>query len=231
MKVLGICGSPRRREVSTTCHVVEEVLAASGLDGELIELGPLSFSGCVACLGCAPDNVCRVKDDLAPLRAKLLAADAYVIGSPNYYSGMTSLTHAFLERWFQFRHRGAKHLWGKVAVAVGVGSQGGDPVVEQIEKFMSYNFIKTVAKVSVAGNPCCFQCGFGNECEIGVPAMTGMACPDPAHLPMPWTSAETLASAREAGQALGDLLRHGYDRSLMAMEMQELLAARFQETV
>jgi multimeric flavodoxin WrbA len=231
MKILGICGSPRRRELSTTRHVVEAILGASGVDHELVELGRLSFSGCVACLACAPDNVCRVNDDLAPLREKILAADAYVIGSPNYYSGMTSLTHAFLERWFQFRHRGAKHLWGKVAVAVGVGSMGGEAVVEQIEKFMAYNFIKTVAKVSVAGNPCCFQCGYGHECEIGVPAMTGIPCPDPARLPTPWASPEVVASARDAGQALGDLLRGGYDRRLMAMEMQEALAERFQETV
>jgi hypothetical protein len=204
---------------------------ASGLDHELVSLGSLKFSGCVACLACAADNVCRVKDGLEPLRAKILAADAYVIGSPNYYSGMTALTHAFLERWFQFRHRGATHLWGKVAVAVGVGSLGGDPVVDQIEKFMSYNFIKTVAKVSVPGNPCCFQCGFGSECEIGVPAMTGMACPDPAHLPTPWTSPEALRLAREAGETLGEVLRDGYDRSLVAMEMQELLAEKFRETV
>ena len=231
MKILGICGSPRKNNLSTTCQVIEHILAASEIEHEIVSLGQLNYSGCVACLACAPDNVCRVKDDLEPLHAKILEADAYVIGSPNYYSGMTSLTHAFLERWFQFRHRGAKHLWGKVAVAVGVGSMGGDPVIDQIEKFMSYNFIKTIATVSVSGNPCCFQCGFGNDCEVGVPAMTGMACPDPAHLPSPGKSPEVLGMAREAGKQLGDLLRHGYDRSLMPMEMQELLTEKFKETV
>ena len=38
-------------------------------------------------------------------REKILAADAYVIGAPNFFSTLNATTHAFLERWYQFRHR------------------------------------------------------------------------------------------------------------------------------
>ena len=106
MKILGISGSPRKDETSGTCKLVRTVLQESGCEHELISLRGKTIHGCIACLRCVKDNVCKVEDDLFALRDKILEADAYVIGAPNYYSGMNATTHAFLERWFQFRHQG-----------------------------------------------------------------------------------------------------------------------------
>ncbi|MBW1981157.1 MAG: flavodoxin family protein [Deltaproteobacteria bacterium] len=80
-----------------------------------------NIAGCITRLGSVKDNVCKVEDDLQPLREKIVAADAYVLGAPNYCSGLNAHTHAFLERWFQFRHQEGNLLWGKLGVAVGVG--------------------------------------------------------------------------------------------------------------
>jgi multimeric flavodoxin WrbA len=75
------------------------------VDYELVSLRKKTISGCIACLGCVKDNVCKVEDDLTPLREKIVEADAYVFGAPNYYSTLNAATHALLERWFQFRHQ------------------------------------------------------------------------------------------------------------------------------
>ena len=102
MKILGISGSPRKDGTSGVFTLVKTVLENTGLEYELISLRGKKIGGCIACLGCAKDNICKVKDDMTDLRDKIGSADAYVIGAPNYYSMLNGLTHAFLERWFQF---------------------------------------------------------------------------------------------------------------------------------
>ena len=117
MKILGISGSPRKESQSGVYKLVQTVLENTGVDYELISLRKKTITGCIACLGCVKDNVCKVEDDLTPLREKIVAADAYVFGSPNYYATLNATTHALLERWFQFRHQTGNLLWGKLAVA------------------------------------------------------------------------------------------------------------------
>ena len=83
MKVLGISGSPRKSH--TTEGLVKTILDATGLETELISLHDMTINGCICCLGCVEDNVCKVRDDYTPLMYKVLDADAIVIGAPNYF--------------------------------------------------------------------------------------------------------------------------------------------------
>ncbi len=231
MKILGICGSPRSKKLSACYKILEHTLEATGMEYEIVRLGKLNYTGCIACLGCVSDNVCRLHDDLRDLRNKIIEADAYVIASPNYYSGMSAFTRAFLERWFQFRHRGNDTTWGKLAVAIGVGSMSGEPVLDEIEKMLMYNFVKIVAKISLEGNPSCFYCGYGNNCEVGVPKLAGISCPPPDKIPSILDDPANREAAENAGRLLAKSLREGYDRRLTSLEMQERLSERFQESV
>ena len=69
MKILGISGSPRKEDQSGTYTLVKTVLENSGCDYELISLRGKRIAGCIACLGCVKDNVCKVDDDMAALLA------------------------------------------------------------------------------------------------------------------------------------------------------------------
>lgn len=233
MKILGICGSPRKEKASGTARLVQTVLAASGFDYEYIPLRGKNIAGCIACLGCVKDNICKVEDDLAPLRDKIVEADAYVIGAPNYYTGLNVLTHALLERWFQFRHQTGNLLWGKLAVAVGVGGSMGQAPADDIEKFLAYNFIDTVAKVSGQGAASCFSCGYGETCAVGIPRMllgegvkiTPDVIPDVGKQP------GVMQAAVNAGKLLGERLRHGHDRQAVTQKMMQVMMAKFGESV
>ena len=166
MKILGIAGSPRKGETSE--HLVKTVLdGADGAETELVSLAGKTIGPCIACLGCVEDNVCVLKDDMAPLRDKIVEADAYVIGGANYYSMLNGLVHSFLERFYQFRHQEGKAVSGKIGAAVGVGGSNGDPVVDNIRNFFEYNQIDCVGGVSAQGPACCFKCGYGEECKVG----------------------------------------------------------------
>ena len=229
MKILGISGSPRKESQSGVYKLVQTVLENTGLAYELVSLRGKAISGCIACLGCVKDNVCKVEDDLTPLREKIVAADAYVFGAPNYYSTLNAATHALLERWFQFRHQTGNTLWGKLAVAVGVGGTSGRFPADELEKLFLYNFVETVAKVTGQGAASCYSCGHGETCQVGIPLMlhgqglkiTPDMVPDVAKQP------KVMAAAVEAGKLLGRRLKNGHDREVVTQNMQKKMMAMF----
>ena len=232
MKILGISGSPRKDETSGTYKLVRTVLQESGCEHELISLRGKTIHGCIACLRCVKDNVCKVEDDLFAVRDKILEADAYVIGAPNYYSAMNATTHAFLERWFQFRHQEGDALWGKLAVAVGVGGTMGHFPANEIQKFLLYNFIETVAKVSGQGAASCYSCGYGETCKVGIPiALHGEGVKiTPETIPDVTRQEAVMQTAVAAGKLLGQRLRESHDRTRVTLKMQKAMMEQFQSS-
>lgn len=232
MKILGISGSARGQETSGVYKVVKTLLEATGLDYELVSLKGKNIGGCIACLGCVKDNVCKVQDDMAALRDKIVEADAYVIGAPNYYTGLNALTHALLERLYQFRHQEGDTLWGKLTVAVGVGSTSGQSCCDDIERFMAYNFIETIAKVSGQGAACCYTCGYGETCQVGVPIMVhgkGVKITDDM-IPDITRQPDVIADAERAGKLLAQRLTEGHDRSQVTSKMQAIMMEKFKSS-
>lgn len=208
MKVLGISGSPRKN--STTDQLVKEALAGvEGCQTEFISLAGKKIGACIACLGCVKTNVCVLKDDMADLRAKIVEADAYVIGGANYFKNLNALTHCFMERWYQFRHREGKAVVGKLGVAVGVGGGDPKPVVENIRTFFQYNQIECVGEATAQGPASCFVCGYGETCKVGAIHMffgPGTKITDDI-IPSLAKQPDAAAAARQLGKKLSDRLR------------------------
>ncbi len=232
MRILGISGSPRKDDTSGVSKLVKTVLEATGCDYEYFSLRGKKIGGCIACLQCVEDNICKVQDDLTPLRDSIVAAEAYVIGAPNYFTGINATTQALLERWFQFRHQAGNLLWGKLAVVVGVGGSSGQPPADDLEKYLAYNFIETIAKVTGQGAASCFSCGFGETCPVGLPQMlygaevkiTPEMIPDVAKQP------EVMQAAEAAGKLLRDRLRAGVDRQAVTQKMMQAMMDKFKSS-
>ena len=232
MQILAISGSPRDPKTSNCYRLVERTAQATGLDYELVSLRGRKINGCIACLGCVHDNVCVINDSMVELREKILTADAYIIGAPNYYSAINGTTQTFLERWFQFRHRTGDALWGKLAVAIGVGGGHGQVVADQIETFMGYNFIETITKIGAQGTASCFNCGYGTTCQVGVPYMlygpnteiTNEMIPDISKQP------DVLKAAEQAGHLLAERLKN-HNQQEVTQRMQKIMMERFKESV
>lgn len=215
MKVLAISGSPRQG--STTDQLVREVLAGiEGCEKEFVSLAGKTIAPCRACLGCVESNVCVLDDDFRALREKIIAADAYIIGAPTYFNQLNSLTHAFLERWYQFRHRAARLVAGRLGIAVGVGGGGGKAAARAIRSFFEYNEVECIGDVTAQGAACCFTCGYGETCTAGAihaiwlsrfPAGTKVT--DPIVTPSLCNQPNALADARALGKRVGDLLQRG----------------------
>jgi len=125
LKALGIVGSPRKggNTEILTAHCLQAI-AEEGLGTELVSLAGLDIKGCNACGYCSDHDGCSIEDDLQPIYAKMVVADAIVVASPVYYSSATSLVKGFLER-AGYMSRGSGVFKGKVGGPLVVARRGG----------------------------------------------------------------------------------------------------------
>ena len=104
MRAMFFNGSPRKNW--NTAKLLESAMEgarSAGAETELVNLYDIDFKGCKSCFACKLKNartngVCAIRDALRPVLERAASADVLVVGSPVYYSGITGVTHAFLER-------------------------------------------------------------------------------------------------------------------------------------
>lgn len=104
IKILGICGSPRRRSAYSALMAALEAAKNSGeeVETELVELRQKQINFCVHCNACLRKNAdsCTIyKDDMTPLYEKFYEADGIIIASPVYEMNITAQTAAFMDRF------------------------------------------------------------------------------------------------------------------------------------
>ena len=129
MKIIAINGSPRGMG-GTTGRLLEEVLAGAaqaGAEVEIVSLSATPIRPCVACDACHSIGLCPLKDEYEQVKEKLLAADAFVLASPNYVFSVSAQMKCFLDRCNGLAHRTA--LEGKYAAVVETSGGGGDEEV------------------------------------------------------------------------------------------------------
>jgi multimeric flavodoxin WrbA len=102
LKALAVNGSPRKGgNTEILLKKVLEPLAAAGWQTEFIQLGGNPIHGCRACYHCfeAKDLRCGFKDDLFnTCMAKMIEADAILLGSPTYFTDVSAEMKALLDR-------------------------------------------------------------------------------------------------------------------------------------
>lgn len=107
MRVIGICGSPRRN--GNSAAMLESALAGAAANGgevERIDLFDLRYSGCQSCFACkrlggASFGRCALRDELTPVLEKVLSADALLLAMPVYFGEAPGAVRNFMERlWF-----------------------------------------------------------------------------------------------------------------------------------
>ena len=102
MKAIAINGSPRQGgNTEILLRKVLEPLTDAGWDTECIQLGGKPIRGCRACYQCfkTKDSRCGQEDGVfGACLEKMLSADAIILGSPTYFTDVTSEMKALLDR-------------------------------------------------------------------------------------------------------------------------------------
>ncbi|HPU35614.1 MAG TPA: flavodoxin family protein [Bacillota bacterium] len=122
MKVVAFNGSPRPKgNTYHSLNIVLDTLAAEGIQGELVQLGGSGVSGCKACYKCMQTKnkrCAQTGDKMNYFIEKALEADGIIIGSPVYFSNVSSDVKAFIDRCGFVAKANDNMLKGKVGAAV-----------------------------------------------------------------------------------------------------------------
>lgn len=103
MKIIGVCGSPRRGNTEWMLEKLGGALEKGGAEVEILLLRKMDVKMCRGCLACEKDGKerrgdCVIRDDMASVYPKLLAADAIILATPGYMGLLSGLLKNFLDR-------------------------------------------------------------------------------------------------------------------------------------
>ncbi len=132
MKVIGINGGARKDwNTDTLVKKALEGASSAGAETELIELYAEPIKGCLECFACKRKGIdtgglCAIRDNLRPLLEKAHAADAIIIGSPNFFGYPSGMVRSFIERFlyplssYQIENGKPVRVLGKRIIPAGV---------------------------------------------------------------------------------------------------------------
>ena len=140
MKVIAFNGSARKDgNTAILIQRVLKVLHDEGIETELIQLAGQQIHGCTACGTCrkVKNKECKIVSDNVNLYIqKMIMADAIILGSPTYFSMISSEMKALIDRaGFVGRSNGDLFKRKVGAAVVAVRRAGGIPTFDAINHF------------------------------------------------------------------------------------------------
>ncbi len=104
MKVLVVCGSPRKNGNSQAMtQQLMEALRAKGADIETHYLHGMNFKGCPGCNACkTAAEACIVQDDLTSVLDSCQQIDVLILASPVYFGKISGHLKCFFDRTYSF---------------------------------------------------------------------------------------------------------------------------------
>jgi len=128
MYVVAVNGSPRKG--GNTERLLKAALAPlvdAGWKTDLVQVGGQPVRGCIACGKCGElkNKQCIQKDLFNDLMAKLVEADAIIMGSPTYFTDVTSELKGIIDRAGYVALANGRIFRGKIGAAVVAMRRGG----------------------------------------------------------------------------------------------------------
>ena len=157
IKILGICGSPKKEKSSSEFLLTQALAAAETIKGvttELVRLAEYQILPCTGCDNCVRKNPCPedTKDDVPKVLAKMEAANAIIFSSPSYFSTVPGLLKNLIDRSRTLKmqnHRLRDKIIGILAAA-GLRHGGQETTVNTI---INYALGQGMIVAGGVGNP------------------------------------------------------------------------------
>jgi multimeric flavodoxin WrbA len=151
MKVVAFNGSPRPQgNTAILLNLVLDELRDEGIATELVQVGSQPIQGCRACYRCAQtqDGKCSVtSDSVNDYLQKLIEADGILLGSPTYFSDVSSQMKAFIDRTGLVARVNGNLLRRKVGAGVVAVRRAGS-----VHAFSSLNYYFLIGEMIVPGS-------------------------------------------------------------------------------
>lgn len=163
MKAVAFNGSPRPGgNTEFLLNRVLDPIREAGIETEMIQVGNRPIRGCTSCRQCWEnrDRRCAVTTDAAnELIAKMIEADAMILGSPTYFADLTAEMKALIDRAGYVAMANGRLFSRKIGAAVTVNRRGGAMHVMD-----SINHLFLISRMIVPGSTY-WNFGVGREKE------------------------------------------------------------------
>ena len=133
MKILAICGSPRKRNTYSALNTVKENFPE--IDFEILMLKDLHFELCKGCYACILrcEDKCPIKDDRDMVIEKMQTADGLIAASPVYSQMITAIMKNLFDRFGFYAHR--PRFFDKYAMSIATCSgYGAEHALKYMDK-------------------------------------------------------------------------------------------------
>jgi multimeric flavodoxin WrbA len=155
VKIIGVCGSPRKGNSEWMLRTLLETASAHGAEIDLLLLRKMDVRTCRGCLACEEggrerQGICKINDDMTGVYPKLLSADAIVLATPVYFEMLSGLLKNFLDRtcpvW--------PGLEGKKIAGLAVAEEGIGQAIQNLKTYGSLCKMRWAGSVTaLAKNP------------------------------------------------------------------------------
>ena len=151
MKVVAFNCSPRQN--GNTSQMIQDafrVLNAEGIETEMVQVGGNLIHGCRGCGTCGKtkDMRCVIDDDIINSCIKKMAeADGIIIGSPTYFSDVTTEAKALIDRTGFVLKRNGNPVRRKVGAALVANRRAGG-----MRSFDTINHFFTISEMITVGS-------------------------------------------------------------------------------
>ena len=133
MKIIAICGSPRKGNTYSVITAIKE--SFPDIDFKILMLKDLNFEMCKGCYSCVlrGENKCPLKDDRDILVKEITEADGVIFSSPVYSHMVSAPMKNFFDRFGYLAHR--PQFFDKYAMSLTTGSgYGAEFAIQYMDK-------------------------------------------------------------------------------------------------
>jgi len=161
MKIVAFNGSARKDgNTAILINYVLKELDKQGIETELLQLAGKKIRGCKACYKCFEnkDQQCSFKNDiLNECMAKMIEADGIILGSPTYFTDVSTEMKALIDRAGFVARANGDMLKRKLGAAVVAARRAGS-----IHAFDTLNHFFLIAQMIIPGSNY-WNIGFGRN--------------------------------------------------------------------
>ena len=154
MKILAICGSPRKGNTYSALNTIKE--GFPDIDFEILMLKDLQFELCRGCYACVlrGEDKCPVKDDRDMVIEKMQTADGLIAASPVYAHMITATMKNLFDRLGFYGHR--PRFFDKYAMSIatcsGYGAEHALKYMDKGLRIFGFNLVPSLELHYEPGN-------------------------------------------------------------------------------
>jgi multimeric flavodoxin WrbA len=154
MKIISICGSRRKKgNTAEILQAIEQEIKNADIGKIKLKkhvISDLQIGPCKACLKCIKKGACVLDDDFKKIAKQMLDSDLIIVGSPVYFSDVSSPIKAFIDRTVSLWHE--KQLKGKnVIFAAACAEYGSDHTIASLQLWARDHEMNVISAIEGKG--------------------------------------------------------------------------------